>query len=238
MPTRDDHRRLIYEVLARIGHGLGAPLRVELLERLCDAPRTVDELARLVGQPLANVSQHLGVLREAGMVTQIPIGRRRQYQVADAEVLALLAAIRALGRKRGELVQRLLDPAAVPSQPIAPSDLVRRARAGTIVLLDVRDAVEHAAGHLPGAISIPLPELRRRLRELPRDRPILVYCRGPFCLVARDAARMLLGSGRDAEHLPVGVIEWRRAGGRLCRIDAAAGAGAPARRARPPGGRA
>lgn len=217
--------------MARIGQGLAAPLRLELLERLCDAPRTVDELVRIVGQPVANVSQHLGVLRQAGMVTPIAIGRRRQYQIADAEVLALLAAVRALGRKRGELVRSLLEPAAAPTDQVAPAELVRRARAGTIVLLDVRDAVEHAAGHLPEAISIPLPELRRRLRELPRDRPILVYCRGPFCLLSRDAVRVLLRSGRDAAHLPMGVIEWRRAGGRV-RHNEAAAVTAPGRRAK------
>jgi DNA-binding transcriptional ArsR family regulator len=220
MATEAARKQLVYGLLARIGHGLGSPVRFELLERLADAPRTVDDLAALVGLPLANVSQHLGVLRKAGLVVAAREGRRVRYAVATAEVHAVLAAVRALGLVQARDVERLTS-GAPEAEPVDVAGLVRRIRAGATLLLDVRDRAEYDAGHLPRALSVPLPELRRRLRELPRDRPLVAYCRGPFCIMAAEAVALLRRSGRPATALPLGVVEWRASGRRLSTSPAA-----------------
>lgn len=221
-PTAAARKRLVYELLARIGHGLGSPVRFELLERLADAPRSVDELAVLVGLPIANVSQHLGVLRKAGLVVAAREGRRVRYAVAGDEVLATLAAVRALGLTQAREVERLVEAGAGDVESVDVAGLLRKVRAGATLLLDLRAREEYDAGHLPRAVSVPLPELRRRLRELPRDRALVAYCRGPFCMMAAEAVEILRRAGRPATALPLGVVEWRAAGRRLHRTVAGA----------------
>lgn len=216
-PALAARKRQVYRLLADVGRGLASPVRVELLERLADAPRTVEALAEALALPVANVSQHLGVLRGVGLVAATRRGRAVEYRLADATVMPVLAATRAFAVERGRSIEALADPSTEAREPVAPRELLRRARTGAVVLLDVRDPEEYAAGHLPHALSIPLPELRRRLRELPRGRAVVAYCRGPLCVMAGEAVALLRRAGRAADELPMGVVEWQAAGGRLAR---------------------
>jgi len=208
----------IYGHLSRVGKAFSSPRRLEMLDLLAQAPRSVEDLARLSGQSIANCSAHLKVLRAARLVLSEKRGQHVLCRLADDDVAGAVVTLHRLGRHHVADIER--DAAAhARFHHLAPAAdafaLAARLKSGTITLLDVRPMEEFAAGHVAGAISIPLVELGRRAGELPRRRPVLVYCRGPLCGMAADAARRLRRRGWDAQRLEIGVAEWRADGGRV-----------------------
>ena len=212
MGTRHE-KDALFEAIALMGKAFASPRRLELLDLLAQAPRTVDELARASDQSTANTSQHLQALHAAGMVTRTREGTRVRYALAGDLVLALWLALRDASLARLAEVERAArDYLGEDVEVIGRTELIARLRKGDIVLVDVRPAQEYAAGHIDGARSIPLEELQERLAELPADREVVAYCRGPFCAYAHDAVRRLRATGREARRLEEGWPEWRLAG--------------------------
>jgi rhodanese-related sulfurtransferase/DNA-binding HxlR family transcriptional regulator len=202
----------LFEAIGLMGKAFASPRRLELLDLLAQAPRTVHDLARASGQSTANASQHLQALRAAGMVTRERDGTHVRYALAGEEVLRLWLALRDTSAARLAEVERAArDYLGEDVQGIGRDELVARLGRGDVVLVDVRPAEEFAAGHIEGARSIPLEELRRRLAELPADREVVAYCRGPFCAYAHEAVRQLLAAGRTARRLEEGWPEWQLA---------------------------
>jgi rhodanese-related sulfurtransferase/predicted transcriptional regulator len=202
----------LFESIAVMGKGFASPRRLELLDLLAQAPRTVDELAEASGQSNANASQHLQALHAAGLVTRAREGTRVRYAIAGEEVLRLWLALRDASAARLAQVERAArDHLGADVESIGREELMARLQRGDVVLVDVRPIEEFAAGHIDGARSIPLDELRQRLSELPRDRDVVAYCRGPFCAYAHEAVRQLNAAGRAALRLHDGWPEWRLA---------------------------
>lgn len=201
----------LYEQVARIAKAAASPKRLELVELLCQSPKTVEVLAREAGISVKLASAHLKELKATRLVETERQGRFIVYRVASEEVPRLWVAMRALAENRlFELQQALLDLGAATREWIGSGkeELLAKARSGEVVVIDVRPAEEYAFGHLPFARSIPLAELESRLAELPTDRPVIAYCRGPFCLMSADAVKLLRGQGYDALQLRDGVVEW------------------------------
>src|SRR3954449_6133079 len=203
----------LFEAIALMGKAFASPRRLELLDLLAQAPRTVDELARASGQSTANASQHLQALHAAGMVTRTREGTSVRYAVAGDEVLSLWLWLRgAAFAQLAEVERAARDYLGGDVDAIGRDELIARLRKGEVVLVDVRPAEEFEAGHIEGARSIPIDELDERLAELPADREVVAYCRGPFCAYAHDAVRRLHAAGRPARRLEDGWPEWRLAG--------------------------
>jgi rhodanese-related sulfurtransferase/DNA-binding transcriptional ArsR family regulator len=206
----------LFDEFARVAKALASGRRLELLDVLANGERTVEALAGEVALSVANTSQHLQVLRQAGLVITRREGTSIHYRLAGPEVFELWRALRTLAATRLAEVERLAAAylgARDQLEPVTRQELARRLGDGDpVVVLDVRPAAEHAAGHLPGAVSIPVEELRRRLAELPRDRDIVAYCRGPYCAFAQEAVELLRQEGFSARRLEDGLPEWRAAG--------------------------
>jgi rhodanese-related sulfurtransferase/DNA-binding transcriptional ArsR family regulator len=206
----------LFEQLARVGKALGSGKRLELLDLLAQAPRSVADLAATAGLGLTTASAHLQTLKQAGLVATSREGTTIRYRLADADVAALFAQLRDVAAARLPDVEAArvrylgIDDGADTDQ-VDREELLRRAQAGEVVVLDVRPAIEFAAGHIPGAVSIPLDELPRRLSELPADVEVVAYCRGAYCVLAHDAVRILDAEGRRAVRLAEGMLEWRLA---------------------------
>jgi len=202
----------LFEAIALIGKAFASPRRLELLDLLAQAPRTVDELARASEQSSANASQHLQALHAAGMVTRAREGTSVRYALAGDEVLSLWLALRDTSVARLAEVERAArEYLGDDVDAIGRDELIARLRKGDVLLIDVRPSEEYEAGHIEGARSIPIEELEQRLAELPADREVVAYCRGPFCAYAHDAVRRLQASGRSARRLADGWPEWRLA---------------------------
>jgi rhodanese-related sulfurtransferase len=200
----------LFEATAVMGKAFASSRRLELLDLLAQAPRTVDELARASGQSNANTSQHLQALHAAGMVNREREGNSVRYSLAGDEALRLWLALRDVSAARLAEVERAAeDYLGDEVERIDRAELVARLAEGDVVLVDVRPAEEFAAGHIEGARSIPLDELEQRLAELPEDAEIVAYCRGPYCAYAHEAVRRLRESGRSARRLEEGWPEWR-----------------------------
>src|SRR3954463_518723 len=200
----------LFEAIALMGKAFASPRRLELLDLLAQAPRTVDELARASGQSTANTSQHLQALHAAGMVTRTREGTSVRYALAGDEVLSLWVSLRDASIARlGEVERAARDYLGDDVDAIGRDELIARPRRGGVVLVAVRPTEEFEAGHIDGARSIPIDELEQRLAELPADREVVAYCRGPFCAYAHDAVRRLQASGRSARRLDEGWPEWR-----------------------------
>jgi rhodanese-related sulfurtransferase len=203
----------LFEAITLMGKAFASPRRLELLDLLAQAPRTVDELAKASEQSMANTSQHLQGLHAAGMVTRAREGTSVRYALAGREALTVWLALRDASVARLAEVERAArDYLGEEVEAIGREELIERLRRGDVVLVDVRPAKEFAAGHIDGARSIPLDELRERLAELPADREVVAYCRGPFCAYAHEAVRQLRAEGRTARRLEEGWPEWRLAG--------------------------
>jgi rhodanese-related sulfurtransferase/DNA-binding HxlR family transcriptional regulator len=203
----------LFEAIALMGKAFASPRRLELLDLLAQAPRTVDELARASEQSTANTSQHLQALHAAGMVTRQREGTNVRYALAGEEVLSLWLALRDASVARLAEVERAARQyLGGDVDAIGRDELIARLRKGDVVLVDVRPGEEFEAGHIDGARSIPLAELEGRLAELPADREVVAYCRGPFCAYAHEAVRRLQAAGRPARRLQEGWPEWRLAG--------------------------
>ena len=200
----------LFEAIALMGKAFASPRRLELLDLLAQAPRTVDQLARASEQSTANTSQHLQALHAAGLVTRAREGTSVRYALAGDEALSLWLALRqASVAQLAEVERAARDYLGEDVEAIGRDELIARLGRGEIVLVDVRPPEEYAAGHIEGARSIPLDELEHRLAELPTDREIVAYCRGPFCAYAHDAVRRLQATGRPARRLEEGWPEWR-----------------------------
>jgi rhodanese-related sulfurtransferase len=202
----------IYEQLARIGKAVSSPRRLELLDLLCQGERTVEVLAKEASMSLANASQHLRVLRQARLVEAEKRGLYVTYRLADTAVCDFFHSMRGLAESRLAEIERITRAFFIAREELEPVDRVRlleRVRSGELVVLDVRPPEEYRAGHIPGAISMPLATLKERLRELPDDREIVAYCRGPYCVMSIDAVELLRAHGFRALRLEDGVLEWR-----------------------------
>jgi rhodanese-related sulfurtransferase len=203
----------LFEAIALMGKAFASPRRLELLDLLAQGPRSVEELASASGQSSANASQHLQAIHAAGLVTRRRDGVRVRYELAGEDVLSLWLALRDVSATRLAEVERAArDYLGDEVEAIGRDELIERLGRGDVVLVDVRPSEEFAAGHIESARSIPLDELERRLDELPADREIVAYCRGPFCAYAHEAVRRLQVAGRKARRLEEGWPEWRLAG--------------------------
>jgi len=202
----------LFDAIALMGKAFASPRRLELLDLLAQAPRNVDELGRASGQSTANTSQHLQALHAAGMVTRAREGTSVRYALAGDQALALWLALRdASFSQLAEVERAARDYLGENVDAIGRDELLARLRKGDVVLVDVRPADEFDAGHIKGARSIPIDELEERLAELPADREVVAYCRGPFCAYAHDAVRRLQAAGHEARRLQDGWPEWQLA---------------------------
>ena len=209
------YKNAIYEQLARIGKAVASPRRLELLDLLAQGPRTVEVLAREAGLGVANTSQHLRALRAAELVTAEKSGPFVTYRLASPEVADFFRALRQLAESRLAEIARLtrdfLEARGV-LEAVDRETLVDRVRRGEVTVVDVRPSEEFGAGHIPGALSVPLADLEQRLADLPRDREVVAYCRGPYCVLAVEAVRLLRAHGFRAVRLADGIADWRARG--------------------------
>ena len=208
----------IYEQIARLGQATASPNRLELLDLLSQGPRTVEALAHQTGHSVATTSHHLQVLRRARLVEAEKAGLYVTYRLADPRVGEFFLELRRLAESRLAEVQHVTRQyleARGALEPVDNDELVRRVRDGEVTLLDVRPREEYVAGHIPGAISVPLADLPKRIGELRKRRDIVAYCRGPYCVMALDAVDVLRRKGFRAHRLEHGVPEWRAQGWRV-----------------------
>jgi rhodanese-related sulfurtransferase/DNA-binding transcriptional ArsR family regulator len=215
---RDSHREFknrLYGQFARLGKALSNPYRLEMLELLAQGERTVDSLATELGVSVANASQHLQALRHAALVESRKDGLFVHYRLADPDVFELSRVLRSVAERRLAELERLVSEhfaKRADAEAVPMDELLKRARSKQVVILDTRPASEYIAGHIPGALSIPVDELQQRLKELTRSREYVAYCRGPYCIYADRAVEILHASGRRARRLIGGFPEWRSAG--------------------------
>ncbi len=208
----------VYEQLARIGKAVSAPKRIELLELICQGPRTVEALARLADLSVANASQHLKVLRAARLIDAEKKGLYVEYRLADEAVGRYLLSTQTLADARLAEIRQLTHDFLEQRgalEAVNREELMRRVRDGDVVVLDVRPSEEYAAGHIPGAVSVPIGELKSRLKELPKGQVIVAYCRGPYCIMSIEAVELLRKKGFRAQRMEQGVLDWRARGWRI-----------------------
>lgn len=205
----------LFVQFARVGKMLSNPHRLALLEFLAQGERSVDALARVSGLSIANASQHLQQLRQAGLVTTRKAGQFVHYQLAGDEVVVLLEALRRVAEQHLAEVERLVKTHLTSKddlEPIAADELLKRMKQKSVTVIDVRPAEEYAAGHVVGALNIPVEELEKHWKELHASREIVAYCRGPYCLLAYEAVAKLRRKGFKARRMEKGFPEWRQAG--------------------------
>lgn len=212
------HRELkdpLYAQFARIGHAMASPRRIELLELLAQGEKTVELLADESATPMKNTSAHLRVLRQARLVETRRDGTYVRYRLAGDDVFRFLRGLQDLGRNRLAEVERITNlylEGRDALEPIATSELRKRLRDGEVTLIDVRPEAEYRAGHIAGALSVPLAQLGRRLPEIPKRREVIAYCRGPYCVYAVEAVELLRRRGYRARRAQAGLADWRASG--------------------------
>ena len=215
MPGHREFKDALYAQFARIGHALASPKRIELLDLLGQGEKSVEALAEQVATPIKNTSAHLRVLRQARLVETRRDGTYVFYRLADDDVFRLLRTLETLGHSRladiQQVVQSHLD-GHDELEPVTFKELRRLMREDDVTVVDVRPADEYAAGHIPGALSVPVPELKRRLRELPKGREVIAYSRGRYCVYSLDAVTLLRKQGYRARRAHEGLPDWRAAG--------------------------
>jgi rhodanese-related sulfurtransferase/DNA-binding transcriptional ArsR family regulator len=205
----------LFAEFSRIAKALGSPSRLELLDFLAQGERNVESLAQAAKLSVANTSQHLQQLRQAGLVRARKQGQQVHYSLASDEVVELLIALRRTAERHVAEVDRLVNAYLSVKdnlEPVPRAELLERARQGLITVLDVRPAEEYAAGHVPGAFNVPLAELEKHLKQLPKDREVVAYCRGPYCVLAYEAVARLREKGFRARRLQDGFPEWKISG--------------------------
>ena len=210
-----DPKSRLYQELAKVGNALSSGSRLQLLEFLAQSERSVENLAEMTGLSMANCSKHLQVLRQAGLVSARKEGLRVYYSVAGGDVVSLYSALQSVAETRVAEVERLVRQWLShrdEMEPVRAGELLDRAKKGLVTVLDVRPAEEYAAGHLPGAINIPIEKLESRLGKLSRKREVVAYCRGPYCLMSFEAVEKLRKRGIKARRLENGYPEWSAAG--------------------------
>ena len=212
----------LYAELAAVGKALAHPGRLELLDVLAQGPRSVDQVADAVGMGVSTCSAHLQALRDAGLVGAVREGKRVVNFLTDDDVARLLVDLRSVALRHRPGTDRARRAYLGPddTEPITRAELLARVRTGDLVVVDVRPGTEFAAGHLPGAVSIPLEELADRLGEIPTDVEVVAYCRGAYCVMAHEAVRLLGAHGYRARRAEDGALEWRTDG--ILRPDSAA----------------
>lgn len=208
----------LFDTLAQVGRALGSGHRLALLERLAQAEAPVETLASTTGLSVGNTSQHLQQLRRSGLVTANRSGKQMVYRLTDERIVTLLVLLRQVAEtnlaEMERLVSRLFsdDDAGGTLEPVSRKELLTGLESGRIVLLDVRPEEEYRAGHLPEAINLPLEQLETMVEELPRDREIVAYCRGPYCVLSHEVARRLRQLGYQVRCFEEGYPEWKAAG--------------------------
>jgi rhodanese-related sulfurtransferase/DNA-binding transcriptional ArsR family regulator len=208
-------KKALFAAFASVARALGSEHRLDLLEHLAQGERSVETLAERTGIPFASVSQHLQALRNAGLVAARRDGRRVLYGLADDGVIRLVDALREVAERRNGEAERVISGYFHDRdglEPVSRKELLARIKAGVVTVLDVRPPDEFACGHLPGALNIPLSELRKRLAELPPKQEVVAYCRGPWCVLAFEAVALLRKHGHKARRLDGGLPEWKIAG--------------------------
>ena len=214
MPT-GNFKQQLFNQFARIAKAMSSGNRLELLEFLAQGERSVDALAKVSGLSVANTSQHLQQLRQAGLVSSRKAGQKVFYRLSDTDVIALLATLREVAERHIAEVDRLVDDYLKVKdnlEPIPAEELLQRVREGLVTVLDVRPVEEYQSGHLPGAINVPLAELEQHLDRINSDQDVVAYCRGPHCVLAFDAVARLREHGLQARRLDGGLPEWRLKG--------------------------
>lgn len=214
--SRDDiAKQRLYQAIGRVASAMGSAGRLQLLEFVAQGERSVDALAAMTGLSVANTSKHLQALRAAGLVGARKEGTRVYYSLAGDDVSLLLAALRGVAEHRAADVDKLMQDWLAHRdelEPVPAGEVLKRARAGLVTVLDVRPEEEYAAGHLPGAVNVPIEKLEGYLSKLPKRREIIAYCRGPYCLMSFEAVEKLRRRGFKAKRLENGYPEWRAAG--------------------------
>ena len=208
-------KQALFEQLAIIARALGSAVRLELLDFLAQGERSVEDLARVAGLSIANTSKHLQQLKAAGLAQARRDGKHIRYALADDDVLDAVAALRGLAETRSRAVEALLATylkGRDDLEPVLAEELLARVRDGLATVIDVRPPEEYAQGHVVGALNIPLDQLRERLLNLSREREIVAYCRGPWCVLSFEAVARLRAAGFNARRLQDGLPEWRQAG--------------------------
>jgi rhodanese-related sulfurtransferase/DNA-binding transcriptional ArsR family regulator len=208
-------KQALFEHLAAIARALGHGARLELLDFLAQGERSVEDLARVAGLSIANTSKHLQQLKAAGLVAARRDGKHIRYTLGDERVLDAVAALRAIAQAHLGAVEDLVASylkGRDALEPVPAEDLLERVRDGLVTVLDVRPPEEYAQGHVAGALNVPLDRLQERLKDLPPDREVVAYCRGPWCVLSFEAVARLREAGFAARRLQDGLPEWRRAG--------------------------
>ena len=206
---------LLYEQVSRVSKALASPKRLELIELLCQCEKSVETLARETGMSVKLASAHLRALRAGRLVETRKDGKYVLYRLADPSVADLWVSLRSVAEERLldlQMALRSLLEARATLVGVDRESILRQAKKGEVVVIDVRPEEEFAAGHLPYARSLPLTELKKRLIQLPKVKPVVAYCRGPFCMMAQDAVALLQRQGYSARQLADGVAEWRARG--------------------------
>lgn len=213
--SRERSKQILYEQFAEVAKGLGHGHRLEILELLAQGELSVEVLAERAGLSIANASQHLRLMRRAGLLASRRAGKHILYGLSDPAVLELMAALRRVGERNVAAVRDIVGGyfhQRDALEPVSRKEVARRLKDGLVTVLDVRPPDEFAAGHLPNAINIPLRELARRLRDIPKSREVVAYCRGPYCVLAFEAVALLRERGFSVHRLEDGYPEWKAAG--------------------------
>ncbi|MFZ5607981.1 MAG: ArsR/SmtB family transcription factor [Pseudomonadota bacterium] len=213
MSTRSP-KHALFETFAFVAKALAHAHRLELLEQVAQGERPVEALAKAAGLTIANASQHLLLLRRAGLIVSRRDGKKVLYHLSGDDVLELLSALRGVAKKNAAQARQIITDyfAARDSlEPISRAELIKRMRKKSVTILDVRPEDEYALGHIPTALNIPFLSLERRLKELPRDRDIIAYCRGPYCMLSFEAVSLLRRKGFRVQRLEYGFPEWQAA---------------------------
>lgn len=210
-----DQQDAIFSLLAKFGEALASPRRLKIISLLSQGEKSVDQLAKMTGQSLAAASAHLKVLRRSGLVVSRKEGRHVWCHLASENTSRLWLALRALGRELLPEMREIIrdyfeNPETLATLPM--KEVLKEVRAGRIILLDLRDEDEFSAGHLPGAQHMRATDLAKRMQELPRNRPVMAYCRGPYCIAAITGTQKLQQNGLKVRRLPFSVPEWKAAG--------------------------
>jgi len=211
----DALKNALYQSLAKVAQALASANRLQLLEFIAQGERSVEDLATMAGLSIANASQHLQGLRQAGLVVPRKVGQRVFYAIAGKEVVQLYSALRRAGEAHAAEVEKLVRDFIGHRdelEPVRAQELLQRAKKGLVTVLDVRPAEEFAAGHLPGALNVPIDKLEGNLAKLPKGREVVAYCRGPYCLMSFEAVSKLRKRGWKARRLAEGFPEWKASG--------------------------
>jgi len=201
----------LFEQFARIGQALASGPRLEILELLIQSPRNVDSVAKVMRLPIANISQHLQTLKQAGLVTATRNGRSMIYEVTGPDIIELLLLLQKIAKDRFAEIDRLVDTylhSKDDLDALSVDEVLTRARKGEVVILDVRPSEEYASGHLKGALNLTIEELEERLADLPKEKTIVAYCRGTYCILSFDAVKTLRERGYNARRVADGIPEW------------------------------